>query len=120
MAFEALQGTLTRDEGIVLVTLARALVRADGQVSDQELTTIVSLARAVGLDVFADALDRPESGPLSRPALLALADRVTEGHRVLVLEALWELGAADGLVAPERDLIGELARRWQVEEPTLR
>ena len=114
-------GTLTRDESIVLVKLARALVRADGHISDPELDVILELARAVGLDVFADALDHAETHkPLGDRDLADLAARVGESKRELVLGTLYELGASDGLVEPEQKLLRALARHWSIEDPTVR
>lgn len=120
MEFSALEGALSRDEAMTLVVLARALVRADGHISDPELDAFLELADAVGLDVFADALDRRDTATLSKAELERLANRVGEGNRVLVLEALLELGSADGLVAPEQELVSTLSRLWALGEPTLR
>ena len=120
MDFSALKGTLSREEAMVLVTLARALVRADGHISDPELDAFLKLADAVGLDVFADALDRRDTVHLAEAEIKRLADRVGEGNRVLVLETLLELGSSDGLVDPERAILTALSKKWAIEEPTLR
>ncbi len=70
--------------------------------------------------MFADAVDGAEMIRLTDAQLRQLAERIGEAHRVLVLEALLDLGASDGLVDPERDLLVALSRHWAVEEPTLR
>lgn len=116
----SLRDRLDREEAIVLVQLARALVRADGHISDTELDAILILAREVGLDVFADALDRPESPWLTQDELKALAVRVGPQAQPVVLQALVDLGASDGLVDPERDLLWSLATLWELEAPTAR
>jgi len=111
-----MHSAIQRDEALALVTLARYVVRADGQITDAELRAMMGLARQVGLGVFSDALEKTDEVVMTRRQLMLVAQRIQRGEmRQWMHGVLVELASSDGLVEPEQELLEALADCWKLE-----
>ena len=105
---------LSDSELLALVTLARYVMRADGRVTEEEIRTMMAMAREVGLRAFSDALERTDDAPrVGRDELMQLAGLVKgEEKRAYMFELLKGVAAADQVDEAEQDLLDALAVTW--------
>jgi len=107
---------LDDDETLALVTLARFVIRADGQVTEAELAAMMAMARDVGLARFYDAFEQSEDAPpLGTDQLTEVARFVQRPEsRAFMLRHLAQLARADGIVEAEQRVLDLLEGEWRL------
>ena len=106
---------LDDEEQLALIVLAKAMVHADGHVTNDEMLDLVSLGEAMGLERFNRVLDAAQPHLQTWEAVFAMADRVwRHDARVLIFMLLEELARGDGFEGLEMDVLNELRMRWRV------
>jgi len=108
-------GQLTTDEGIALAALARAVLRADGQVGDGERDQLQQISEELGAERLALLFDGASRAGTTEKDLRRLASAVERpSAREAIFGVLFDLAASDGLAPPEEGLLGWLADLWDL------
>ena len=108
--------TLTRSEMVVLAGCLREMIRIDGDVSEAELESAVSVADRLGLaksewdGIWSDAVRQLPNIDAVKKAAGALH---REEARELVYELLHEIATHDEIVDSEWDLLEWLDEMWR-------
>jgi len=110
-------GELSESEQVVLLSLVGLLARADGQVSEAEMSTLDALREAIDPARFdrvrdtASALDGPD-------AILQAAGNVTRSEATqLIYGTLLGMAIPDTISEGEAQLLERLATMWGLEGP---
>ncbi len=106
---------LDLDEKTALATLIRVLVRADGEVSEDEREEIERIASEAGRDDFWKLLDAAAEVEDEDKSVAAQIERITSSDaQELIYGALYELSIADGSGEGENDLLDRLQQSWKL------
>lgn len=98
-----------------LATLIRTLVRADGDISDEERSQIEDIVGEVGGDEFWRLLDAAaESEDVSASTTAAIASVNSKDAQELIYGALYELSIVDGSGSGENELLDRLTLHWEL------
>lgn len=107
---------LTDGELLAMITLAKAMVHADGVVTNEEMVDLVSLGEVMGMARFTAALDAAAPYYRDWNSVFGMADTVVRHDaRVLIYCLLEELAKGDGMGGIEQQVLDELRRRWRFE-----
>jgi hypothetical protein len=115
-------GELDADERIALVGLVKAVLMADGRVSEEEHDEVALLVDAFGEAGYRTALDAFESRfPDEGSFRQFLAGLIRQDARELIYGTILEGASADAIAGQESELLAWLGRVWgievKVEEP---
>jgi hypothetical protein len=107
-------GELTHAEKLAFAGLARLLLRADSELTDEEAAALGDVAVAIGEDEFWKLVD--EAAGTEDAEIRRLAKGVTRPEvRELIYGTLFELGQTGSIVAEESELLDWLADAWGLE-----
>jgi hypothetical protein len=107
---------LLPEESLALVALSRAVVRADGAVTELEGEAIAVMAAEIGeatyRRLFVKAVEAfPDEGALK--TFLVSIERAEA--RALVYESILTLAGVDSISVEEESLMGWLQETWEIE-----
>ncbi len=100
----------------ILAALLRAVVTADGRLTDRELEALASIPHRAGVTearwktLSAEAVKRYPNARLAEEAAVALARRPA---RELIYELLYDLARSDGFDDAEWDVLERLSEAWR-------
>ncbi len=106
---------LPLSDRVVLVSLARIVIRADGKISTREAAAMQELAQAVGPERFVEAIAAAQEQAPSADDARRLAAEVTElKTRQLIYRLIHYMATSDGLSVNEMVELKWLAALWQL------
>jgi len=107
---------LNEDQRTALVGLLKAVVLADGTISDEEIDEVAEVVEALGEDEYQRHLDRFES-KFSDLASFQKFLATIEGQdaRELIFGTVLSGAAADAIEKGESDLLSWLAKTWNIQ-----
>jgi hypothetical protein len=107
---------LTPDERLALCGLLKAVVLADGKVSEDEMEEVEEIVDAFGEDAYRGYLDAFESRFPDEPSFQKFLKTITrQDARELIYGTILAGAAADAIEGGESDLLGWLAETWNIE-----
>jgi hypothetical protein len=108
---------LSEPEQVVLLALVGLLARADGRLSQTEMSTLDKLRLAMDAERFQrvrDAAGELDGGA----AIMKAAEGVTRADaRELIFGVLYEMAIPDTIAPVEVELLEKLAALWGLESP---
>ena len=113
--------SLTTSEAVAFAVLLRALLAADGELSEEERPWLSAAATAIGAAVFRQAESIDVSGEARFVGFLGTVTRPLA--RNIIYDALLAAAQADGIQAEETRLLDAVAHAWDIvtlesHEPT--
>jgi hypothetical protein len=107
---------LTEDQRTALVGLLKAVVLADGTISDEEIDEVAEVVEALGEDEYQRHLDRFEAKFSDLPSFQKFLETI-EGQdaRELIFGTVLNGAAADAIEKGESDLLSWLAKTWNIQ-----
>ena len=104
---------LKDDEAVTFAALLRAMLRADGAVSEQERERLVGIAGEMGDERFWTLFDQAAEQLQGKGEVEAAARRVVRrSARELIFATLSDLAIAGTIVEAEAELLDWLAALW--------
>jgi len=105
---------LTDDELVAFISLARVIVRADLEFSEDEEDALETFGEQVGMQRWQVVVSRAMNEVSSREATMECARAVTRRDaQKCIHEALKTLAAADELVPAEQAVLDDVGRMWR-------
>lgn len=106
---------LTPEERVVLVGLVKMFVDADGQSTADEMAEFRAIADELGRKEFDVAFRDAAPRFTSVDSALAEASKVSHAYaREMIHTVLYDLAAADGVSAEERELLKKIEAVWEI------
>jgi len=106
---------LTLGERVALVSLARNVIRADGQISSREAAAMQELARAVGPERFVEAIQAAQvQVPSVEEARRHAATVTAPRSRQLIYRLLHYMAESDGMSPNEEAELRWIAALWDL------
>ncbi len=111
---------LTKEERLALGGLAHALLGADGAYSEEEADRAHAVAEELGdPDGFWQAIEQAQETIGSPDELRAITVAITRKEaRMLILDVLDSLAAAETVTEGEQRMLDELRGIWGIDLPT--
>jgi hypothetical protein len=107
---------LNPDERIALVGLVKAVVLADGQVSEDEMEEVQEIVDAFGDEAYRGYLDAFEARFADEPSFQQFLKTIERQEaRELIYGTILAGAAADAIEGHESELLSWLADAWNVE-----
>lgn len=107
---------LNEDEKTALVGLVKAVVMADGKVSDDELEEVDQIVAALGEESYQRHLDAFESRFSDELAFQKFLQTITrQDARELIYGTVLSGAAADAIEGGESELLSWLATAWNIQ-----
>lgn len=104
---------LTAAELQALVGLLKLVVRADGRLTDEELSDLEAFGQEAGLDAWVDAVDEVDRSLHTRDAVLQHAARIERAEvRDEIVGRLRQVAGTDGITEQEAAVIDEVRGLW--------
>ncbi len=113
---ESVDTPLTHDELVILAALLREMIRTDGEISEEEIQGLDSIANRLGIpETRWKRLWNQASSELPNLESVKVAALSLERAeaREFVYELLHNVASADEIVDPEWDLLEWLDEEWQ-------
>jgi len=105
---------LTDDELITFISLARIVIRADLEFSEDEEYTLEAIGEQVGAARWKSIVAHAMTEVTSRDAAMAAAAAVsTPEARRAIHEGLTKLATSDEMVPAEQAVLDELTKLWR-------
>jgi uncharacterized tellurite resistance protein B-like protein len=106
-------GELNENEQRVLCALVGHMIRADGQLTDEEIDAMSQVADEMGLDQWRAAFRAVLGKYPDTESVIALAQSVTRNEaRDRIVSVLGDVARSDALDASETRFLGALTRSW--------
>jgi len=107
---------LSEPEQVVLLSLVGLLARADGRLSQTEMSTLEQLRRAIEPERFQRV--RAAAGDLEDgAAIMSAAEGIRPEARELIFSVLYEMAIPDTIAPAEVELLEKLAALWGLQSP---
>ena len=107
---------LTHDEKLALVALLKRFVSEDGEVADEELDAIASLAAALGEEEYRQLVDEAAERLQSDEDTRAFLATITRQEaRDTIYGLTFEAAASEALQDIEADILDWLAETWSIQ-----
>ena len=107
---------LNEDEKTALVGLVKAIVLADGKVSEDEIEEVDQIVAALGEESYQHHMDLFESRFTDELAFQKFLRTITrQDARELIYGTVLSGAAADAIEGGESDLLSWLATTWNIE-----
>ena len=104
---------LTDEERRALVALVHHVVRADGQLTDEEIDALSEVAEEMGQDAWREAFREVSLLSRSRDEVMKLAATIERQEtRSLATQVLERVAGADGFDRTERAVIKAMQELW--------
>ena len=103
------------EELIVFLGLLKLMVHADEVLSEEETESIGKLVQTIGPEAWSKAAEAAGPRFPSRASVYTAAEHIQreEVHQWMYRQ-LFQLGASDGLVAEEREILTTLSTLWKI------
>jgi len=106
-------GDLNPNESAVLCALVGHMIRADGQVTDEEIDAMSKIADDMGLDQWRTAFRAVHGQYKTTDAVLEFAKTVERKEAKVCIESvLGDVAASDLLVASETRFLAAVTQNW--------
>ncbi len=107
-------GDLTPNEQLVLCALVGHMIRADGQVTDEEIDAMSKVAEEMGQDQWRKAFRAVHGKYTDTESVLELAKSVERPEvRERIASVLGDVAVSDLLVHEESSILAALASAWE-------
>ncbi|HEX2660468.1 MAG TPA: TerB family tellurite resistance protein [Polyangia bacterium] len=107
---------LNDDERTALVGLVKAVIFADGRISDDERDEVAEIVEALGEDAYQKHMDAFEERFPDEPAFQKFLTTITRQEaRELIYGTILDGAAADAIEGNESELLSWLASAWDLE-----
>lgn len=108
--------TLAPDEKLALVALLKRFVAEDGEVSENEVDAIGSVATALGEEEYGRLVDEADARLQGDEEMRAFLESITRQEaRETIYEIVFEAAAGDALQGLEPEMLDWLAETWGIE-----
>ena len=105
---------LNDDELITFISLARIVIRADLEFSEDEEDALEALGEQIGATRWRSVISRATSEVKSRDAAMAAAAKISMPEtRRAILDGLTQLATADVMVPAEQAVLDHLTKMWR-------
>ena len=107
--------SLTADEKLALVALLKLVVRADRELSSDEVKELNEVARQMGPDEWRATVDRARERFRTAQEVTQFAETITRQQaQRLIHKLLVRAARADGIVPEEASILLWLAKLWRI------
>jgi uncharacterized tellurite resistance protein B-like protein len=107
---------LNDDERTALVGLVKAVIFADGRISDDERDEVAEIVEALGEEAYQKHMDAFEERFPDEPAFQKFLTTITRQEaRELIYGTILDGAAADAIEGNESELLSWLASAWDLE-----
>src|SRR5712671_73779 len=107
---------LTNDEKLALVALLKRFVSEDGEVSEEEVDAIGSVAAALGEEEYRRLVDAADERLREDEQLRAFLESIIrQDARETIYGIAFEAAASEALQGPEPEMLDWLAKTWGIE-----
>ena len=106
---------LNDQEGLILIRLLKAMIRADNQLSSQEGAEMKRVAIAMGPQKFVEFIEQARKASSRLADVKAAAMEVQRpAARQLIYSMMIEMAKQDGMDPKEAELLDWLAQTWDL------
>lgn len=107
---------LTEEQRMALVGLLKVVVLADGTISDEEVAEVAEVVDALGEEEYQRQLDRFEAEFPDQPSFQKFLETIQDQDaRELIFGTILSGAAADAIEKGESELLGWLAKAWNIQ-----
>lgn len=107
---------LNTDERTALVGLVKAIIFADGHISDDEREEVAEIIEALGEEAYQKHMDAFEERFPDEPSFQKFLKTITRQEaRELIYGTILDGAAADAIEGGESELLAWLASAWDLE-----
>jgi len=107
---------LTGDEKLALVALLKRFVAEDGEVSEDEVDAVGSIAAALGEEEYRRLVDAADERLQEDEALRAFLESITrQDARETIYGIVFEAAVGEALQGLEPEMLDWLAETWDIE-----